>query len=58
MAATRGGAASLGSADRGVLAAGALADIVAWDADHEGAFGWEYGPRARRVWLGGLELEG
>lgn len=57
VAATRGGAASLGAPDRGEIAAGKAADLVLWDADHEGAFGWDYGPTARRVWLGGDELQ-
>jgi imidazolonepropionase len=56
-AATAGGAASLGHADRGVVADGAQADLVAWDADHEGAFAWAWGVRPRRVWLGGTELD-
>lgn len=38
-AATSGGAAALGLAGRkGALAVGADADLVAWDAEHEGAF--------------------
>jgi imidazolonepropionase len=32
---------------------GRLADIVLWDADHEGAFAWNYGLVPRRVWRGG-----
>jgi imidazolonepropionase len=32
---------------------GRLADIVLWDADHEGAFAWNYGLQPRRVWRGG-----
>jgi imidazolonepropionase len=56
-AATAGGAASLGHSDRGVVAEGAVADLVAWDADHEGAFAWAWGVRPRRVWLGGSELD-
>jgi imidazolonepropionase len=32
---------------------GRLADIVLWDADHEGAFAWNYGWAPRRVWRGG-----
>ncbi len=53
LAATAGGAASLRLGDRGVVEAGRRADLVAWDADHEGAFAWAFGLRARRVWLGG-----
>jgi imidazolonepropionase len=52
-AATVGGAAALRAPDRGVLVRGRLADIVAWDADHEGAFAWAYGLRPYRVWRGG-----
>ncbi|HEY1616218.1 MAG TPA: amidohydrolase family protein [Streptosporangiaceae bacterium] len=52
-AATLGGAQALRAPDRGVLARGRLADIVAWDADHEGAFAWAYGLRPYRVWRGG-----
>ena len=59
-AATAGGAASLGlSADRGRLAAGFAADIVAWDAEHEGAFALRLGAvRPIRVWIGGEEVLG
>lgn len=57
VAATRGGAASLAAPDRGEIARGRLADLVLWDADHEGAFGWAYGPSVRRVWSGGSELQ-
>ena len=35
------------------LVRGRLADIVLWDADHEGAFAWNYGLQPRRVWRGG-----
>ncbi|HEY2506901.1 MAG TPA: amidohydrolase family protein [Streptosporangiaceae bacterium] len=52
-AATIGGAQALRAADRGTMARGRLADIVAWDADHEGAFAWAYGMKPTRVWLGG-----
>ncbi len=52
-AATVGGARSLRLADRGVMAPGRLADIVAWDADHEGAFAWSYGLTPYRIWRGG-----
>jgi len=49
-AATAGGAASLRLGDRGRAEAGRRADLVAWDADHEGAFAWSYGLRPLRVW--------
>jgi imidazolonepropionase len=49
-AATTGGAASLRLPDRGRAEAGLRADLVAWDADHEGAFAWSYGLRPLRVW--------
>ena len=52
-AATAGGAQALRAPDRGAMASGRLADIVLWDADHEGAFAWDYGLRPRRVWHGG-----
>jgi imidazolonepropionase len=52
-AATVGGAQALRAPDRGTMSRGRLADIVAWDADHEGAFGWSYGLKPVRVWRGG-----
>jgi imidazolonepropionase len=52
-AATAGGAASLGLLDRGRVAPGLRADLVAWDADHEGAFAWAWGLRPRQVWREG-----
>jgi imidazolonepropionase len=52
-AATVGGAHALRAADRGAMARGRLADIVAWDSDHEGAFGWSYGMKPVRIWRGG-----
>jgi imidazolonepropionase len=52
-AATLGGAHALRAPDRGAMVRGRLADIVLWDADHEGAFAWNYGVRPRRVWRGG-----
>ncbi len=55
-AATRGGAASLGLPDRGRIAPGLRADLVAWEADHEGAFAWAWGVPARRVWVAGREV--
>ena len=59
-AATSGGAAALGLAGRrGVLAPGADADLVAWDAEHEGAFALRLGAvRANRVFVGGEEVAG
>jgi imidazolonepropionase len=56
-AATLGGAAALRVNDRGALAPGMYADIVLWDADHEGAFAWAFGLRALRVWRGGVPVQ-
>jgi imidazolonepropionase len=56
-AATCGGAASLRLADRGRVESGLRADLVAWDADHEGAFAWSFGLHPGRVWLAGAEIE-
>jgi imidazolonepropionase len=57
-AATLGGAASLGLADdRGRIAPGMVADLVAWDAEHEGAFALSLGAvRAQRIWIDGAEV--
>jgi imidazolonepropionase len=54
-AATSGAARSLGLADEvGVLASGAVADIAAWDAEHEGAFALRLGAvRPAWTWFGG-----
>ena len=52
-AATVGGAQALRTPDRGAMARGRAADIVAWDADHEGAFAWSYGVKPIRVWRSG-----
>jgi imidazolonepropionase len=57
-AATVGGAQALRAADRGMMARGKLVDLVAWDADHEGAFAWSYGMKPVRVWRGGESLLG
>ncbi len=55
-AATAGAAASL-RRDVGVLRPGAAADLVAWDAEHEGAFALRLGAvRPHRVWIGGREV--
>jgi len=57
-AATAGGVAALGLAGRrGVIVAGAEADLVAWDAEHEGAFALRLGDvRPLRTWIGGREV--
>jgi imidazolonepropionase len=52
-AATVGGARALRLHDRGVIEIGGRADLVAWDADHEGAFAWSWGVRPRAVWRAG-----
>jgi imidazolonepropionase len=52
-AATIGGSHALRAPDRGAMVRGRLADMVLWDADHEGAFLWSFGLTPRRVWLGG-----
>jgi imidazolonepropionase len=56
VAATVGGALSISRSDRGVIAPAMLADLVLWDADHEGAFAWAYGLRPLRVWRGGVPI--
>lgn len=56
LAATLGGAYSLSRSDRGVVAAHKLADLVLWDAEHEGAFAWAYGLKPRAVWLRGTQV--
>ena len=55
-AATAGGAASLGLAGRrGTIRLGADADLVAWNAEHEGAFALRLGsPRPIATWIGGV----
>ena len=55
VAATAGGAAALGlTGRRGVIAVGADADLVAWDAEHEGAFALTLGAvRPLQVFVGG-----
>lgn len=54
-AATAGGAQALGShMEVGRLVPGAVADLVAWDAEHEGAFGLRLGAvRPAWTWFGG-----
>ncbi|MHB1987750.1 MAG: amidohydrolase family protein [Acidimicrobiales bacterium] len=52
-AATAGGACSLRLGDRGRIAPGLRADLVAWDAEHEGAFAWSYGLAPISLWRQG-----
>ncbi|HEY7737763.1 MAG TPA: imidazolonepropionase [Candidatus Limnocylindria bacterium] len=56
-AATAGGAAAIGrSTEVGVVREGLAADLVAWDAEHEGAFALRMGDvRPMRIWIGGEE---
>jgi imidazolonepropionase len=56
LAATVGGAHSLSRSDRGVIAPSKLADLVLWEAEHEGAFAWAYGLKPRLVWRGGAQV--
>ncbi len=57
VAATSGSARSLRlGADRGTVAPGMRADLVVWDAPHEGAFAWSYGLEPRRVLLAGAPV--
>ncbi len=44
--------------ERGRFAPGLVADLVAWDAHHEGAFSLQLGAvRPKRIWVGGREVE-
>jgi len=56
-AATVGGAAAIGlSHEIGLLRESMTADVVAWDAEHEGAFALGLGAvRPTRIWIGGEE---
>ena len=57
IAATAGGGAALGLAPLGSLEVGAPADLVAWDAEHEGAFVLHLGAvRPVRTWIAGAEV--
>jgi imidazolonepropionase len=56
VAATLGGAFSVSRSDRGAVAPHKLADLVLWDAEHEGAFAWAYGLKPRIVWLRGTQV--
>jgi imidazolonepropionase len=56
-AATAGTADALRRHDLGRLEVGAVADLVAWNADHEGAFALRLGAvRPARVWIEGTEV--
>jgi len=56
-AATEGGASALQRPTLGRLGVGADADLVAWDAEHEGAFALRLGAlRPWRVWISGEEI--
>lgn len=56
-AATAGAGQSLRRDDLGTLRAGAAADLVAWDAEHEGAFALRLGAvRPLRTWIAGEEV--
>ena len=56
-AATSGGAVALRRTDIGALRPGMAADLVAWDAEHEGAFVLRLGSvRPSRVWIAGDEI--
>lgn len=58
VAATAGGAAALRrGGEIGALREGMAADLVGWDAEHEGAFALGLGSvRPHRVWVGGREV--
>lgn len=57
VASTSGGAAALRLDDVGGLRPGMAADLVAWDAEHEGAFALSLGSvRPSRVWISGEEI--
>lgn len=56
-AATSGTAAALRRTDIGALRPGMAADLVAWDAEHEGAFVLRLGSvRPSRVWIAGEQI--
>jgi imidazolonepropionase len=57
LAATVGGAQSLALSDRGSVTRSLLADVVLWDADHEGAFAWAFGLAPLQVWKGGVPID-
>jgi imidazolonepropionase len=56
-AATAGGGDALRVDGLGTIEPGAPADLVAWDAEHEGAFALRLGGvRAVRAWIAGVEV--
>ena len=56
-AATAGGGSALRLAPLGRLDVGAPANLVAWDAEHEGVFALNLGAvRPHRIWIGGAEV--
>ena len=56
-AATSGGARALRRDDLGALRPGMAADLVAWDAEHEGSFALRLGSvRPSRIWISGKEV--
>ena len=56
-AATAGAARSLRRDELGTLRPGAAADLVAWDAEHEGAFALRLGAvRPLRIWIAGEDV--
>jgi imidazolonepropionase len=56
-AATAGSGRALRVPSLGSLEPGAAADLVAWDAEHEGAFALRLGAvRPLRMWAGGVEI--
>jgi imidazolonepropionase len=56
-ASTSGGASALRRDDVGALRPGMAADLVAWEAEHEGAFALRLGSvRPSRVWIAGEEV--
>lgn len=56
LAGTLGGAYALSRSDRGIVAPHKLADLVLWEAEHEGALAWAYGLKPRIVWRGGAQV--
>lgn len=56
VAATAGGARAVAAPERGTLEPGQVADLVQWDASHEGAFVWEPGMVPQRVWKAGQTI--